>query len=230
MSAIRPARLYIECGTLYVLSLVATFFNQHAASPQMEEVTFVAVIVILMFGPWVCGRFVNRRSSEASGAEVVLSLKDACLGLGVALGILLPVCGGAWAWYTRVAGMTFGFDVAAYASAQPGWLERIVTQLLIVALPEEFFYRGYLMTTLRDGLQQRGNWTPRRLNVTLILLTSVMFAVAHTMGGDVVRLNTFFPALLFGFVRTRCDGILGSILLHACCNLMMQGILVHFSY
>lgn len=226
MSSIRPSRLFAECGILYGLSLVATFANHVVTAPYFSDGTYLAVIVIMMLGPWICQRYIHRRSSEESGAEIVLSLRDAVKGLGVALALVLPVAFGVYVWQTSVVGLTFHPAWENYA--QTPFLETIATQILLVAMPEEFFYRGYLMTTLRDAGERAFSWSPRKLKIAVIILTSLLFAIAHTMGGDVGRLNTFFPALLFGLLRTRCDGILGCILLHASCNLMMQMMLVHF--
>ena len=230
MSPIPHTRLFLECGILYVLSLVATFANHAAPNPASAEIAFVGVLAILLGGPYVCRRFVHRRSAEDAGAEIVLSLHDAWLGLVTALLLVLPVGLGVWFWYTQIQGMTFSPAWHHYAALQPGILESLVTQLFLVAMPEEFFYRGYAFATLRDGFSKAFAWSPRRTHATVIVVTSLMFAVAHTMGGDPVRLNTFFPARLFGLLRTRCDGILGCILLHACCNLMMQLMLVHFVF
>ena len=96
-----------------------------------------------------------------------------------------------------------------------GW---VVDQLFVVALPEEFFYRGYLQTRLNLV------WPPetRVLGVRVgpaFLVVAVLFALGHLAVFHVWRLGVFFPALLFGYLRERTGTVLGCTLLHAIFNL-----------
>ena len=96
--------------------------------------------------------------------------------------------------------------------------EWVVDQLFVVALPEEFFYRGFLQTRLKDA------W-PRGIRIFGIrvgpafLLTAVLFALGHLAIFQVWRLGVFFPALLFGWMRERTGTVAGAALFHAFCNL-----------
>lgn len=91
-------------------------------------------------------------------------------------------------------------------------------QLLVVALPEEFFYRGYLQTRLRDAYPQGKVVFGARIGPAF-LLVALLFAVGHLADFRGWRLAVFFPALLFGWLRERTGTILGSSLFHAACNL-----------
>ncbi len=94
----------------------------------------------------------------------------------------------------------------------------VVDQLFVVALPEEFFFRGYLQARL--GLVWPGG--ARFLGATLgpaFLLTAVLFALGHLAVFHAWRLAVFFPALLFGYLRARTGTVLGSTLVHASFNL-----------
>jgi membrane protease YdiL (CAAX protease family) len=96
-----------------------------------------------------------------------------------------------------------------------GW---VVDQLFVVALPEEFFYRGYLQSRLK--LVWPGG--VRVLGVRVgpaFLLVAVLFALGHLAVFHVWRLAVFFPALLFGYLRERTGTVLGCTLLHAIFNL-----------
>lgn len=92
-------------------------------------------------------------------------------------------------------------------------------QLLVIALPEEAFYRGYVQTSLQDA------WPPERrlLGAKLgagWLLTSLLFAGGHVLTEPSPhRLAVFFPALVFGWLRVRTGGIGASVAYHAGCNL-----------
>lgn len=112
-------------------------------------------------------------------------------------------------------------------------------QVVIVALPEEAFYRGYLQSRLDEALPGFGSRaapgegsaagaarTPVRLRVfgatvgPSVLLTSVVFALGHLATiRDPARLAVFFPSLLFGWLRCRTGGIGAAIAFHAMCNL-----------
>ncbi len=94
----------------------------------------------------------------------------------------------------------------------------VIDQLLVVALPEEFFYRGFLQTRLRDALPQGRRLFGARLGPAFFL-TAALFALGHLAVFDISRLAVFFPALLFGWLRERTGTVVGACLLHAACNL-----------
>lgn len=101
----------------------------------------------------------------------------------------------------------------------PDFLNLALGHLLVIALPEEAFYRGYLQTALDDAL------TPRLkvLGATIgpgLILTSLLFALGHVATTvHPYRLAVFFPSLTFGWLRARTGGIGAGILFHAACNL-----------
>lgn len=100
----------------------------------------------------------------------------------------------------------------------------LLAQVLLVALPEEFFYRGYLQERLSEGIGRTKWLTIGPLYITpAIVITSALFAIGHLIiGWDPMRLLVFFPALLFGWLRERTDGITAPIIYHAACNMMVQ--------
>lgn len=92
-------------------------------------------------------------------------------------------------------------------------------QLLMIALPEEAFYRGYLQTTLERDLDKSVTVFGTRIGWGVVL-TSAIFAVGHLLTElNPARLAVFFPSLVFGFLRARTGGIGASVLFHAMCNL-----------
>jgi hypothetical protein len=92
-------------------------------------------------------------------------------------------------------------------------------QFLVIALPEEAFYRGYLQTSLDRVWEPRFRFLGAELGPSL-LVTSVIFALGH-VATEVHpnRLSVFFPSLLFGWLRTRRQGVGAAAALHALCNL-----------
>jgi uncharacterized protein len=92
-------------------------------------------------------------------------------------------------------------------------------EVLVIALPEEAFYRGYLQTSLDRNLGKRFSILGTRVGLALVL-TSIIFALGHLLTRfDAARLAVFFPSLVFGFLRARSGGIGASVLFHALCNL-----------
>ena len=92
-------------------------------------------------------------------------------------------------------------------------------QLLMIALPEEAFYRGYLQTTLERELDKSTTIFGTRIGWGIVL-TSAIFAVGHLLTElNPARLAVFFPSLVFGILRARTGGIGASVLFHAMCNL-----------
>lgn len=98
-------------------------------------------------------------------------------------------------------------------------LNDVLGQLLVIALPEEAFYRGYLQTALDEARLPKLNVLGARIGWGL-LISSALFAVGHlATRTDPNRLAVFFPALAFGWLRARTGGIGAAVGFHALCNL-----------
>ena len=104
----------------------------------------------------------------------------------------------------------------------------LLVQLLLIALPEEFFYRGYLQGRLNEVFTRKYRLGPFHTSAPIII-TSLMFALGHFfIGFDPRRLSVFLPSLAFGWLRDRTGGIGASIVYHAACNLMVELVVVHY--
>jgi membrane protease YdiL (CAAX protease family) len=80
--------------------------------------------------------------------------------------------------------------------------------LLLVALPEEVFFRGYLY----DAFEEAGREP--------VLSVALLFAVGHFMiAPSPFRLLTFFPALLLGWGRKRTGNVFVPTAVHFLYNL-----------
>jgi membrane protease YdiL (CAAX protease family) len=108
--------------------------------------------------------------------------------------------------------------------AQRGWgwlLAYIIVHLGIVALPEEWFFRGYLQARL----DQRWGTPWRFLGADLgwgFIASALAFALLHPiLMPGVHRLLVFFPALLFGYLRARTGNIGAAVVIHATSNLLL---------
>ena len=114
----------------------------------------------------------------------------------------------------------------------PSWtwvLSLLLTQLLLVGLPEEFFYRGYLQPSIAKLTRRRWRLGPIELSAA-ILITSMLFALGHfAIDPRPARLAVFFPSLAFGWLRERSGGLTAPIIYHAACNTMVELALVHYT-
>ena len=109
-------------------------------------------------------------------------------------------------------------------------LNLLLTQLLFVGLPEEYFYRGYIQPTLR--LLDTGTFGFGRFRVSRsIVVTSLLFALGHVaIDGNLIRGAVFFPSLVFGWLRERSGGLTASIVYHAACNSMVELTVIHYFF
>jgi len=94
-------------------------------------------------------------------------------------------------------------------------------QLLVVALPEELFYRGWMQTSWGRARAGAGVVVLGARLGPGVLATQALFAAGHLVVLQPWRLGTFFPALLFGWLRERSGGIVAPALVHALSNLLI---------
>lgn len=133
--------------------------------------------------------------------------------------IALPFAMGFKLWFDKTS-----FDAARMV---PTW-DVALGQVLVIAFPEEAFYRGYLQTRLDAHFPRSISVFGLQLSVG-VLLTSLVFALGHfaTIPSP-ARLAVFFPSLLFGALRKREGGVGAAVLLHAMCNLLSAGVAAGF--
>ena len=97
-------------------------------------------------------------------------------------------------------------------------------QIAFIGLPEEFFYRGYLMGRFREWL---GDFMG-------LLLNAVVFSIAHLIflftrhdfslvwGDLLVGFQTFMGGLLLGYIYLRAGDIFPSSILHISLNVYLS--------
>lgn len=151
-------------------------------------------------------------AAPLSGSRLVADAARALAwALGVALVVLPPFWLG-WVAFWKPSGEFHAASLRVLADDALG-------QWLVIALPEEAFYRGYLQSALDDAWRARVRLLGAEVGPSLVV-TSAIFAAGHLATElDANRLAVFFPALLFGWLRVRTGGVGASIALHALCNL-----------
>ncbi|MBW2736188.1 MAG: CPBP family intramembrane metalloprotease [Deltaproteobacteria bacterium] len=112
-----------------------------------------------------------------------------------------------------------GFRLARLQSGwRFAWLSLI--QVGVVALPEEYFFRGYIQTKLERVWPPQRRWLGGGLGRAL-LITSLLFALGHVLVDlNPLRFAVFFPSLVFGWMRSATGSILAPVLFHATSNLV----------
>ncbi len=118
--------------------------------------------------------------------------------------------------YHYYQSMLFGLSPGHGAPPDP--LLEVAHHLFFVAVPEEFFYRGYFQTRLNEVM-------PRRFLVLGVPMGwgAVVAALFFAFGHSVVTFQwwhfaTFFPGLVFAWMRERTGGVMAGALFHAACN------------
>ncbi len=186
----------------------------------MPEFVLAAVPCLFIYAPvLLChlrkvDSYAYRLSIPAfrDGAAWVRALRESGAVLGV---ILVPWFVGYHLYQT----MIFGFEPGMRMPAEP--LTLIAYQLFFVAVPEEFFYRGYMQTRLNEVFERRFLLFGVPCSHSL-WITSLLFAFGHSL--VVVRwwhFATFFPGLLFGWLRERTGGVMAGAFFHAACNILV---------
>ena len=124
-----------------------------------------------------------------------------------------------WRWLlVAVLAILVPFAALKRADVLPGSLggapldiEDALFQLLLVVLPEEVFFRGYVQSRLGKAPAGR---------VYRILFTAGLFALAHVVvEAGWIRVAVFLPGVVMGWLRERTGGLLAPAGFHWLANL-----------
>jgi membrane protease YdiL (CAAX protease family) len=105
--------------------------------------------------------------------------------------------------------------------APPGVVLLALLQLLVVAFPEELFYRGWMQTAWERAVPGRSTTVLGARLGAGFLQTQALFALGHLVVLQPWRLGTFFPALLFGWLRARTGDVVAPVVVHALSNVFI---------
>ncbi len=100
----------------------------------------------------------------------------------------------------------------------------VLVQMLVVALPEELFFRGFLLGLLEKRFPPKRRFLGGGIGLALVL-SSLAFALIHVpKEGDPRNLATFFPALVFGWMRSATGSIMASTIAHGASNILVRAL------
>lgn len=225
----RPPRPGGRLAAREGLLLWAAAFGAIALARAIPPVAGYAKAVAAVAFLYLPGLVVWRRDEDYRdyGATLEGWPRGAALGLATSLAVLPLFALGFWAFLQLLRNLPPGFHglISPYTGAgefslrlPPRFLAHVVDQFLVVALPEEFFYRGFLQARLRDawpgGRRFLGiSWGPA------FWATQALFALGHLAEPHPWRLGVFFPSLLFGWLKERSGTVVPSTIFHALSNL-----------
>jgi membrane protease YdiL (CAAX protease family) len=125
-----------------------------------------------------------------------------------------------WHWPRLDWSISWGALIGTRA-IEPSFIEFVLAQFIVTALPEELFFRGFLLSLLEKA------WPPKRrlfgggVGLALIV-SSVAFALSHVViHFQPHRLAVFFPGLLFGWMFAKTRSVLAGTVAHALCNIFL---------
>ncbi len=213
-----------------IASALVTALVTIASSILPDRYVATAVAAVFLLATWI----LVWRSDDARVIGSGLSLGGLVLPGALDRGHLVTSAAKAIAWAALFAAITF---VPFYFGWHTYWhprgtfhlrvstlevLNEIAGQLVIIALPEEAFYRGYLQSRLDEAMP----WRIRLLGASVgpaLLVTSLIFALGHFATiREPARLAVFFPSLAFGWLRARTGGIGAGVAFHASCNVFSE--------
>lgn len=167
--------------------IVCLSFVLHATQPPNR--TYILLPLLMFILPLLFRHQVRIRFTP----------KYLLLGLVISAAILIP------------------YYIAFQGNAEIITVELILLQLFGVALPEEFFFRGFLQDSLGRKMKA-------------VAFISLLFAVAHLPAalflGEWMSLLSFFPSLVMGWLYVKTNSILPGTIFHLLANLAHHAVQV----
>ena len=108
------------------------------------------------------------------------------------------------------------------------FLALALTQVIVVAIPEEYFFRGYLLGRFEQRWPSRHSFLGGKVGWPL-LASALLFGLGHALAGLAPsRFAVAVPALFFGWMRAASGSLLPGALFHALCNLFAATLYASF--
>lgn len=109
-----------------------------------------------------------------------------------------------------------------------GLMQHALFQFLMVAIPEEFFYRGYLQAQFNKIWQKNYRFLGVPLGFGFIF-TCFIFALSHSLiTFQWWHFAIFFPALVFAWLREKTGAITAGALFHALSNIYSYWVILNY--
>lgn len=227
--------------------LCAAFFWLARFNPLLHDNLHGVLALIFLYTPWAASRWSGVRFDYGAAGLRLLPAGPSARAFALVAGTTWPVFVAAFFIFYGVV-CSAGVTSIAHAWSQifaplcPRWLGFSGTpirlpadflglafaQIVVIATPEELFFRGYLYARFEARWPSTRRFAGALVGWPLVV-SSVLFALGHVLVDlDPRRFAVFFPGLVFGFLRARSGGLAAGILYHAGCNLLSD--ILHESY
>lgn len=218
-----------------VAVLVTGLVRIDVTLPAIGHLGSALVSVLFLYAPMV---FLSRRKEDLYDygfrAEPI---KRGLLTALAAVGVIFPIFAVGYFVFYEVACHSSvlkelvprnmcvrygGFDNLHAPAMTWSFAEFCLVQMLVVALPEELFFRGFLLGLLEKRFPPKRRLLGGGIGLALVL-SSLAFALIHLpKDGDPRVLATFFPGLMFGWMRSATGSILASTVTHGASNILIR--------
>ena len=221
VQAMHPGRILRQALVLWGVAFAAIVAVSLLAPPPWAKVT---AVVAFLYLPLAAMRGTGEDARDY-GVTLTRWPTDVLLALGLFAVVTPLFVLGYEAWLRHLllrppGGPPPGLGFHLRVPPGYGW-SNVVDELFVTALPEEFFYRGWLQARLKQ-VWPNGARIAGVVVGPAFLLTAALFAIGHLAIFSASRLLVFFPALLFGWLRERTGTVVGSTIFHAGCNILAK--------
>jgi membrane protease YdiL (CAAX protease family) len=201
----------------------------------VQQIMHGLIACMFLLGPQVAARISGHVFDDRAAGIMIYPLGPGLRVLGFALLVTWPafILGFLVFYSSLCPNLRILHAIAPICSRWPGiagmhlhlpqgfWLLAL-SQILIVAVPEEVFFRGYLMSRFEERFPSHRRLWGAAVGWPLVI-TSVLFATGHFLVDfQSTRLAVFFPALAFGWMRSRSGSVAAGAVFHALCNLLSE--------
>ncbi len=202
----------LEVTVVFLIALgVCKLVYHFRYVPLLSQSMVVIVAAVFLYLP-LGMILVARRSPEAYG----MTVRDVGRSFKVALATSLCILPAFVLVYSVY--QTVYLHQPVRFTVNMAWISTLLFHLFCVAFPEEIFYRGYMQSRLNEVYAKKYTFLGVRFGFGL-LYTAFLFALGHyVIAYQVPTLATFFPGLVFGWLREKTGTVVASILFHALCN------------
>jgi membrane protease YdiL (CAAX protease family) len=196
----------------YWLALLTILFAAAGVYKISQPVSIMLgfAYVLLIWSPFLIVKYIERRPITSLGLGINSPLRTVLWAIGAF--ILVSMFFVIEAWYK----INFGGKLLG-SVAQPIyslWIE-LLSQLMLIGLPEELASRGYLFTRLRES------WG----DVPALLISSALFGAGHLTTGDVPRaIQAGLSGFVYGLAFLRTGGVYAPALSHIMQNLFSSSV------
>lgn len=200
--------------TLWVwfISMAAIrIFHEFQRFPALKDYTLVLTAAVLIYLPvWVYHR---RRESVTFFERTFPELLRSLVWFVLVSAVIFPIIEVGDRYFQDIF-----FNARYVGGNYKGLATFALFQLILVAIPEEIFYRGYVQPQLNRVWGRPWRFLGASFGKSLIF-TSFLFAFSHSL----IQLkwwhfSIFFPSLAFGWLREKTGAVTAGALFHTLSN------------